>query len=205
MNTKICSRCGSRLPKDVLHFVRDRYKSDGFIPMCKQCSLMLRLLGVRRSGKSLTERFCKCCKIAIPQKSSGMKTFCSIRCKSQHYRSNHPEVNQRYRANREKVHSTYATSDKGRYSAFRSKLHREFHIVEEDYRGMVEQQRNCCDICGRFFSMTERSNTPCIDHNHKTGEVRGLLCASCNLGIGKLQDSSEVSMRAVTYLMKHGC
>lgn len=40
-----------------------------------------------------------------------------------------------------------------------------------------------------------------VDHNHKTGEVRGLLCQHCNLGIGKLQDDPMIVGRALKYLL----
>jgi len=43
-----------------------------------------------------------------------------------------------------------------------------------------------------------------VDHNHKTGKVRGLLCESCNQGIGKLKDSPETCRKAADYLEKHG-
>lgn len=59
------------------------------------------------------------------------------------------------------------------------------------------KQQAQCDICGKVFS-----DNDCIDHNHNTLKLRGLLCNHCNLGIGFLQDSSIVCKKAKNYLLK---
>jgi len=43
----------------------------------------------------------------------------------------------------------------------------------------------------------------CVDHNHQTGEVRGLLCQKCNTGIGNMKDSIKILSQAILYLKKH--
>lgn len=40
----------------------------------------------------------------------------------------------------------------------------------------------------------------CIDHNHQTGEIRGLLCSPCNRAIGQLQDNPNILRKAANYL-----
>ena len=55
-----------------------------------------------------------------------------------------------------------------------------------------------CAICGMVTS------NQVIDHNHNTGEVRGVLCASCNKGIGLLGDSIPTLKRAICYLQDRG-
>lgn len=54
-----------------------------------------------------------------------------------------------------------------------------------------------CDICST--AMGEH-----IDHNHDTGEVRGLLCSGCNTGLGMFRDSIHNLSSAVDYLMRNG-
>lgn len=50
-----------------------------------------------------------------------------------------------------------------------------------------------CWICGS-------SHRLCIDHNHSTSEVRGLLCTNCNAGLGHFRDNQETLLRAIEYL-----
>ena len=55
-----------------------------------------------------------------------------------------------------------------------------------------------CQICGKDGDVEL-----CVDHDHKTGKVRGLLCRYCNLGIGNLQDSPKLLRSAISYLTEH--
>jgi hypothetical protein len=54
--------------------------------------------------------------------------------------------------------------------------------------------RGACDLCGK------QADNLHIDHDHSTGQVRGVLCSSCNTGLGKLGDTIEGLQRAITYL-----
>lgn len=61
-------------------------------------------------------------------------------------------------------------------------LIRRFGITEEQYNKLLAKQKECCAICGRHQSNFK--NRLHIDHDHKTGIIRGLLCAGCNTGLG---------------------
>ena len=74
---------------------------------------------------------------------------------------------------------------------------RAYGITIEGYNQMVITQQNCCACCHREFE-----GTPEIDHCHKTGIVRGLLCISCNTGLGLFQDSDIALLQAISYLKK---
>lgn len=63
------------------------------------------------------------------------------------------------------------------------------------YKLMILMQRNACVICQEVFS-----KEPHVDHDHKTGEIRGLLCPRCNKGLGHFRDSIEFLDRAKEYL-----
>ena len=74
-----------------------------------------------------------------------------------------------------------------------------------DYAVLLEEQNYSCKICetkepkgqskdGRFY----------VDHNHNTGEVRGLLCNDCNTALGLLKDSPELVKKAGLYLLTNG-
>jgi hypothetical protein len=51
-----------------------------------------------------------------------------------------------------------------------------------------------------YFELMEK---PCIDHNHKTGQVRGVLCAECNRALGLLQDNPDTIQGLLNYLNKN--
>lgn len=65
------------------------------------------------------------------------------------------------------------------------------------YELMLKSQDNKCAICGKELTK------PCIDHNHKTGKVRGILCRSCNTGLGLFQDNFELLRKAAVYLERN--
>jgi hypothetical protein len=59
----------------------------------------------------------------------------------------------------------------------------------EKYEELLLRQGGCCAICGSFVpSKVKNQKWFYVDHNHRTGEIRGLLCLTCNSGIGLLQD-----------------
>jgi hypothetical protein len=61
-----------------------------------------------------------------------------------------------------------------------------FGLSPEDHNKMFEDQNGCCAICTRHQS--EFKKALAVDHDHATGEVRGLLCAFCNTRISMLED-----------------
>ena len=84
----------------------------------------------------------------------------------------------------------------------------EFGITVEKYHTVLKKQGDGCAICGRKKSRDERHKRLMIDHDHKCcprrgscGKcLRGLLCSSCNLGLGNFQDSIELLKKAVIYM-----
>lgn len=68
----------------------------------------------------------------------------------------------------------------------------------EDYWGLYEYQGSVCAICQRATGATRRLS---VDHDHATGEVRGLLCRPCNSMLGHGRDSQAFFARAMRYLL----
>jgi len=84
-----------------------------------------------------------------------------------------------------------------------------YGMTREQYERMFEAQGGCCAICRIPDAQANRpgkqrnsqsSRGLCVDHDHQTGVVRGLLCNTCNRAIGYLKDSPEVLLRAMLYL-----
>ena len=77
-------------------------------------------------------------------------------------------------------------------------LRRTYDITLDEYNELFAEQHGCCAICDKHQSEVAKSLH--VDHCHDTGEVRGLLCFDCNIGIGKLGDNLEGLEKAVNYL-----
>lgn len=70
-----------------------------------------------------------------------------------------------------------------------------YGITKQEYEVLLQNSGNRCGICAKPFKVT-----PHIDHDHTSGKVRGLLCGSCNRGIGYLQDDAEILRAAILWV-----
>jgi hypothetical protein len=70
-------------------------------------------------------------------------------------------------------------------------------LTYPDYLRMLEEQQGLCAMCDR---PGEGRGGLHVDHCHETGKVRGILCGSCNKGLGFLQESPELLRKAAWYL-----
>ena len=87
-------------------------------------------------------------------------------------------------------------------SAVRSNLLKSFGITTEKYLEILISQKGVCAICkkGEVSKIAGLVKRLCLDHSHATGKVRGLLCQSCNVGLGLFKDSPENLRAAIKYL-----
>lgn len=92
-------------------------------------------------------------------------------------------------------------------SVLDSHLHRTYGIREADYWAMHEAQGGVCAICSKPESKISNMNGKvirlCVDHCHTTGGVRALLCADCNLLLGRASDDADRLRRMADYLEKY--
>lgn len=77
----------------------------------------------------------------------------------------------------------------------RTKLKHRYGLSFEQYQELFLKQDGKCACCNERAAVD-------VDHCHDTGKVRGLLCRSCNVGLGQLGDSVEGLRRAIAYLEK---
>lgn len=103
--------------------------------------------------------------------------------------------------NRERYLAYYAT--KGRRNVFKWKLETKFGITVDKFDKMVEEQSGLCAICAESPSEANghrHKHRLHIDHDHKTGKVRGLLCNNCNAALGYFHDNPDRLLLAYDYL-----
>jgi hypothetical protein len=75
---------------------------------------------------------------------------------------------------------------------------KQYGLTTSDYNRMVEQQDGVCAICGS----DNKGKNLNVDHDHKTGRVRGLLCNHCNWGLGHMKDDTGILEKAIGYLSR---
>ena len=80
----------------------------------------------------------------------------------------------------------------------KSYLKRTYNVTLEEYENKLKEQNHCCAICNRHESKFKIKLG--VDHDHKTGKVRDLLCAGCNVDVSVVEDRLEEMMK---YLKKH--
>lgn len=89
------------------------------------------------------------------------------------------------------------------------KLRINFGLSETEYEQILADQHEKCAICGRTTSEINhltrngsKTKRLSVDHDHTTGQVRGLLCSNCNKGLGNFQDNPALLAVALEYLQR---
>ena len=107
----------------------------------------------------------------------GLRSVC-VECKEEYRLSEKgKEVHRR-------ACSKYQKTEKGKKATRRKQLKRKYGITPDDYNKMLIEQNHVCIICGN----SEKDKRLAIDHNHKTGRVRALLCQNCNMSLGYIEN-----------------
>ena len=79
-------------------------------------------------------------------------------------------------------------------------LKKRYGISLKEYYQRLSSQNGLCAICGSSVSETRRRFH--VDHDHKTGEIRGILCHRCNVALGMVQDNIKILSLMIKYLEK---
>lgn len=77
---------------------------------------------------------------------------------------------------------------------------KKYGISKEDFYDLRLKQNNKCAICKNTLENDKKSH---MDHCHDTGKLRGVLCTTCNVGLGMFKDSLSLLKSAVTYIKKY--
>ncbi len=99
-----------------------------------------------------------------------------------------------------KIAAVYRAKHRDRYlKTHRQQRLKRYGLTLQTFNEMLEGQRHRCKICLTFVPGGFH-NQWAVDHCHRTGKVRGLLCNNCNKGLGHFKDSSILLFRAQFYL-----
>lgn len=82
---------------------------------------------------------------------------------------------------------------------------RKYGITVAEYDIMLASQGNGCAICKTTepTGHGKKNGRFSVDHDHETGEVRGLLCHACNVALGSFKDNVEILKNAIFYIQRH--
>lgn len=86
-------------------------------------------------------------------------------------------------------HQRPAVREKRRWEHFE----RRYGLTREAYLSLLEGQNGACATCGSVVDL-------CVDHNHETGAVRGILCGKCNMALGLAGDDPDTLKGMLAYL-----
>lgn len=122
------------------------------------------------------------------------KKYCSKKCAYNGWRKENPE---KARETTRKNNAKWRAENPGRANMAGWR----FRGIAGDFNlGLAAELwtgERYCNICGRTTGRF------CIDHDHKTGKVRGLLCDDCNIGIGRFYENPDYLANAAAYLISH--
>lgn len=129
--------------------------------------------------------------------TSGPRTDCKA-CSTEVHRRYVEKNKDRINEKRRKNYQNLLTGIKLKVS--RAGVRTRYNLSDDQYRKMLQRQKGRCAICHVSQDAARRRFD--VDHCHKTGIIRGLLCIRCNRGIGLLRDDFTIIKRAMRYLKK---
>ncbi|MEO3780270.1 endonuclease VII domain-containing protein [Micromonospora sp. B11E3] len=183
---KTCPQCQRLLPATEFH--RNRRRADGLAFYCKSCAVARSEASRRKRGIGPQRKtavavpggmkWCPDCDQVKPledfprtRKASGRHSYCKP-C----HNARGKETAQRLYGGTREYH-----------------LRRRYGIGEKEVQELLAEQGGVCAVCGD-------PDPEHVDHDHRTGWVRGILCFNCNGGLGQFRDSPTRLARAITYL-----
>lgn len=173
---KTCSKC--KLPKKETEFYFRTPDKTKLTSNCKRCASDN---GKRSYHKDLLRNRKRSREKRRALRAANPEKF---RKEDREYRRANPQISARWK-------KTHPDSIKNSY------LYVEYGMTLDEWKRLLLEQKGVCAICGKL------GKPFCVDHCHRTGKIRGLLCRKCNTAIGQLNDSLELARLAVSYLEKN--
>lgn len=170
-----CSSCGDEIEVDK--------RSDPKRTKCKKCKNQFKKKRSNGHSGKREIRICKNCEkefkcLSIKIRQGG-GIFCSKECHYDYMKS-------KKRNEKERKYWNILYQKKCKYN-----------LSEKEYLDLISMKE--CMICGRYLG-EGMNKFKCIDHDHENNRIRGILCHSCNRGLGFFHDSPEFLKKAIEYL-----
>ena len=180
IESKVCSICHVKKPVSEFNLHHAKTKGESkYRSECKICQTIYRKENAYKYKEG--------------QRLYNIQNAEKIKKRRDEYRSNLD--------NREKAREYAKEYQRNNPQRQRDRTLKQYGITQQDYDTMLESQNFGCAICGT--KKNGRKKNFVVDHDHKTGVVRGLLCTQCNAGLGNYKDNPESIRRAIEYLNKH--
>lgn len=94
--------------------------------------------------------------------------------------------------------------DRNSETSRRNRLKFYYNMTPDQYESLLKTQNYSCAICKGVPTGSGNNNRSLhVDHDHQTGGTRGLLCSTCNKGLGLFYDNRVILLSAAKYLKKH--
>lgn len=164
----------------------------------KKCSVcqVLKIKSDFHSHKKTSDRLesaCKKCRNA--QKKRWRTSTVEVRERVNKQRQNWRKKNaEKVKANQREIYARMTPEER-----MARIIKSNYNITIETYNVMLKSQDSKCAICRQDCVVKSRLS---IDHNHQTGQVRGLLCSRCNVLIGMAREDISILKSAIDYLIK---
>jgi hypothetical protein len=175
MNTKFCNVCSTDQP--ISNFHKQTKSKDGLQFRCKDCDKKWHHARYLKDKEKIQKQT-KAWKEANKDKSEQ---------KAKEWRKNNPDKVKKY----QRI----------------TNLKKNFGISVEEYELLLESQNGVCAICKEpetfIHKATNKPARLAVDHCHKKGHVRKLLCKACNTGLGLFKDNPELLIKAAEYLKEN--
>lgn len=119
-----------------------------------------------------------------------------------YYQKNKERIKIRDKNNKEKLREKFKLYYQYNKERFKTKaLLRKYNLTLDEFNLMLTEQKNKCCVCQNEFKKIYEAK---IDHCHKKGKVRGILCNNCNIALGQAKDSVEILSKLIIYLKERG-
>lgn len=170
---KKCYKCQKE--KDLQHFSIRKRNKDGRQEICKECN---RIICKKYYNKDKTKR---------------------LKASKEDYKINPIKYKQKNLKSYHKLKHTM----KYKVTKRRNTL-KKYQLTMEEYDEIFQRQNGKCAICYKSETIMRNGKIKllCIDHDHNTNRVRGLLCHRCNVSIGAFEDNITLLQNAINYLQQ---